>query len=69
MSRPCADKLGRGIAANAHRNFERIGKSVAVRRGNRELKGFSNRRRAVDAARAGIKAQPAVIGQPVNPEG
>ena len=69
MSRPRADKLGRGIGANAHRHFERIRKSVAVRRGNRQLKRFSNRRRAVDAARAGIKAQPAVIRQPVNPEG
>ena len=69
MSRPRADKLGRGIGANTHRHFECIRKSVAVRRGNRQLKGFSHRRRAVDAARVSIKAQPAVIGQPVNPEG
>ena len=69
MSRSRADKLGRGIGANTHRHFERIRKAVAVRRGNRELKGFSHRRRAVDAARVSIKAQPAVIGQPVNPEG
>ena len=69
MSRPRTDKLGRGIGANPHHHFERIGKSVAVRRGNRELKGFRHRRRAVDAACAGIKGQPAVIGQPVNPEG
>ena len=68
MSRSRADKLGRGIGANTHRHFERIRKAVAVRRGNRELKGFSHRRRAVDAARVSIKAQPAVIGQPVNPE-